>query len=126
MKRVLVADDEVGFTTVMKINLEKQGDYEVEVVNDPFQILAKAREFKPDILLLDIMMPGKDGGDVITEMKNDVFLRDLPVLIITALVGSGETTAGSLVNTPDGVMLSKPVTADRLMECIEQKLAGEI
>lgn len=126
MKRVLVADDETGFTTVMKINLENQGDYEVDVVNDPFQIINRVREFKPDILLLDIMMPGKDGGDVMAELRNDPRLSSLPILIITALVESGDASAGSLVETPDGVMLAKPVGTERLIECIEDKLAGVI
>ena len=125
MTRVLVADDETGITTIMKLNLEKR-DYEVEVVNDPFQILDKARSFKPDILLLDIMMPGKDGGDILAEMRSDPGLQSLPTLILTALVGSGTAEAGSLVETPNGLMLAKPVSVDRLVECIENKLAGRI
>ena len=125
MTRVLIADDETGITTIMKMNLEKR-NYEVEVVNDPFQILDKARTFKPDILLLDIMMPGKDGGDILAEMRSDPGLQSLPTLILTAMVGSGTAEAGSLVETPNGLMLAKPVSVDRLVECIENKLAGRI
>ena len=63
-KRILVVDDEQGFTMLLKMNLEKKGGYEVRVENDATKALDAAREFRPQVVLLDVVMPEMDGGDV--------------------------------------------------------------
>jgi len=64
MKRILVIDDEPSITLNLKLTLESGGDYEVLGENNPANALAAAQTFQPDLILLDVMMPDLDGGDV--------------------------------------------------------------
>lgn len=124
-KRILIVDDDVPLTQSMRINLEETGDYEVEIVNDSIQAIKRAREFRPDVILLDVVMPGYDGGDVSAKLKGDPMLRDVPVLIITALVSNDETPGGSPVESGGQTMIAKPIKFENLVEVIESKLAGD-
>lgn len=63
-KRIMLIDDHPKFTQSMKIYLESTGAYEVREVNSGIRALAAVRHFKPDLILLDIIMPGMDGGDI--------------------------------------------------------------
>lgn len=63
-KKILIVDDEEDFTKLIKLNLERTGEYEVEIENGGLRGLAAAREFKPDLILLDILMPDMEGGEV--------------------------------------------------------------
>ena len=85
-KKILLIDDENDFTELLAANLEEAGHFAVTQVNDPRQATAKAREVKPDICVIDLVMPKMDGGDVINAMKNDPDLAKIPVLMLTALV----------------------------------------
>jgi CheY-like chemotaxis protein len=83
-KRVLLVDDEKSFTNLLKLNLEDTGNYEVRVENWAEDALKAAREFKPDIVLLDIIMPRMPGGNVAMQLKEDPALKDTPVIFLTA------------------------------------------
>ena len=61
-KRILIVDDEGSITRLLKLNLEQTGDYEVATENVSKAALAAAEAFRPDLMLLDVMMPGLDGG----------------------------------------------------------------
>ena len=67
-KRILIIDDEAGFTRMVKLNLEKTGQFEVREENKATYALAAAREFKPDLIILDVIMPTMDGGDVFNQI----------------------------------------------------------
>ena len=62
-KRILVIDDEASFTRNLKLNLEETGEYEVREENKGTEGLTAAREFRPDLILLDVIMPDMAGGD---------------------------------------------------------------
>ncbi|MBP7948666.1 MAG: response regulator [Verrucomicrobiales bacterium] len=124
MKKILVVDDEVGFTRLLQMNLEKTGNYQVIVVNDSTKALEAARTFKPDLALLDIVMPGMDGGDIVAKMKDDPDLCRVPVLMLTALVGRHEASADAVVQSGKLLMLSKPVRLSVLVQAIEEQLAN--
>src|SRR6476660_6677724 len=85
-KRVLLVDDEKSFTTLLKLNLEETGNYEVRVENWAEDAFTAAREFKPDLILLDIIMPRLPGGNVAAQMAEDPELKDIPIVFLTAAV----------------------------------------
>ncbi|MEP2775796.1 MAG: response regulator [Luteolibacter sp.] len=93
--KILLIDDEVDFTELLAENLEESG-YEVSKVNDPTKALAQAREFRPDICVIDLVMPRMDGGDVVSALRADPELSKMPVLMLTALVEENPSDPGEL------------------------------
>jgi CheY-like chemotaxis protein len=125
-KRVLLIDDDMPLTTLLRINLEGTGAYEVKAVNQSSGALEEARSFLPDIVLLDIVMPGLDGGDILNQIRSDLWLRDVPVLIMTALLSTDETKGRGWLHSDGRIMLAKPIDFPRLNQIIEDTLAGLI
>lgn len=123
MKKILIVDDEAGFTRLLKLNLEKTGKYTVRVVNDSTQALEAMHTFVPDLALLDIVMPDLDGGDLVAQMKLDPALKKIPVLMLTALVAQSET-GGKPTERGDLTMIAKPVSMPTLLAAIQKKLGG--
>ena len=123
MKKILIVDDESGFTRLMKLTLERTGDYRVMEVNDGTLAWLKAREFRPDLVLLDIVMPKIDGGDVAAQLKDDPSLKNVPIVFLTAIVSERETVPGGLIG--GFPFISKPVSLDALVHCIEANLASK-
>src|SRR2546421_287829 len=95
-KRILIIDDEPGFTRMVRLNLEKTGFFEVREGNKATYAVAAAREFKPDLILLYVIMPSMDGGDIAAHIKADRHLRDVPVVFVTATVYQREACDGWL------------------------------
>ena len=119
-RRVLVVDDEVAFTNLVKLNLEKTGRFTVHEVNDPTAALAAAREFRPQIMLLDVIMPGRDGGQVLAELRANEFTH-LPVIFVTATLTQRGLQQRD--NEIDGVpFVAKPVEPKKLIKRIEEVL----
>ena len=119
--RILIVDDEVAFTRMVKLNLEKAGDFEVRIENRAAGALAAARNFKPDLILLDVIMPSMDGGDVQNQIKRDRTLRDTPIIFLTATVSKREAGAGGM-NSGGELFLAKPVTVENLVSCINERI----
>ena len=117
-KRILVVDDEVGFTRMVRLNLEQPGVYDVREVNEGKMALVAAREFKPDLILLDVVMPDMDGGDVAAAFQMDPLLRNVPVIFVTAVVRKREAGTAGMVSG-GALFLAKPVDAAELIEAIE-------
>jgi CheY-like chemotaxis protein len=82
-QRVLVAEDDVHIRTILKFTLES-GGFEVTEVGDGRSALEQARKLKPDAILLDVMMPHKNGLEVCYELKNDPKMAHIPIMILTA------------------------------------------
>lgn len=82
-KRILVVDDEPDVTDLLKFKLTREG-YVVEAINNPLEILGKAREFSPDLFLLDIMMPDLDGLKIARMIRADGKLNAVPIVFLTA------------------------------------------
>jgi CheY-like chemotaxis protein len=120
-KRILIVDDERKFTQMVRLNLEKTGFYQVNEVNDAEHAVEAAEQFQPDLVLLDVMMPVMDGGDVAARLKNHPLLKDVPVLFVTAIISQSE--AGRQGRHGGGYLfLAKPITLDALLEAIETNL----
>ncbi|HEY2587443.1 MAG TPA: response regulator [Tepidisphaeraceae bacterium] len=120
-KKILVIDDERDLTMLVKLNLERTGRYEVREENRAVRGLAAAREFKPDLVLLDVMMPDLDGGDVLAQLKDDPNLKNVPVVFLTATVLKEEVAkqGGSIGGYP---FIPKPFQTEVLLDRIEKTL----
>ena len=117
-KRILLIDDEPSLTRMLRLNLEKTRAYKVREENQGARGLAAAREFKPDLILLDVIMPDADGGEVAAQIKQDPNLKDTPVVFLTAAVTKKEE--GVIGGRP---FLAKPVDVKEVIDCIEKHLA---
>jgi CheY-like chemotaxis protein len=115
--RVLIVDDDVNFTQLVKTILERTGKYEVWEDNDGLTTLDIARSFNPDLILLDIQMPATSGAFVARCLRSDPMLQHIPVVYVTAIVPKTDATAGrELGGFP---FLAKPVGLRELMDCIK-------
>lgn len=92
-KKILVVDDEGGMTRMLKRNLEATNRFEVRTENSGGAAVKAAREFLPDLILLDVMMPDMDGGTVAAKIKEDKTLAHTPVIFLSAIVKKEETQA---------------------------------
>jgi two-component system, OmpR family, response regulator len=121
-KKILIVDDESSITRLLKLNLEKNGAFMVRTENEGTKALAAAKEFKPDLILLDVMMPDIDGGDVAAIIQADPLLRDVPVVFLTAAVKKEELDAkgGMIGGFP---YIAKPLDVKGVTAVIERTLA---
>ena len=117
-KRIFIVDDESGFTRLLKLTLERTGRYLVREENDGAGAWLAARDFKPDLIFLDIVMPKADGGEVGQQIRSDPALSNVPIIFLTAIVSKGET-GHEIGGFP---FLSKPVSLDEITACIEEHL----
>ena len=119
--KVLLIDDEPAFTSLLRANLEDTGRYRVRQENDSRRALASAREFGPDIILLDVSMPDMDGGDVTSQLRNDAATSGVPIIFVTALVDREEVPLGGTVSAGHR-FLPKPVAVAEVIDCIDAEL----
>ena len=118
-KRILIVDDEAGVTRMLKLYLEATQAYEVRTENHGSRAVAAAREFRPHLVLLDVVMPDMDGATVAAEIGADARLKDTPVVFLTALV-TGKEVGGSGRNIGGRPFIAKPVDPERIIELIEK------
>ena len=85
-KRILVVDDEPKITRWLRLNLEQTGEYEVREENRGSHALDAALEFHPDVIVLDVLMPGVDGGEVAGQFEASPRFRAVPIIFLTAAV----------------------------------------
>ena len=120
-KKILVIDDEASLTRMIKRNLESTGRFEVRTENSGAVAVQAALAFHPDLVLLDVMMPAVDGGEVAARFKAEKALEHLPVVFLTAIVKKEETgPTGSTIGGCE--YLAKPVNADDLVACIDRHI----
>jgi two-component system alkaline phosphatase synthesis response regulator PhoP len=123
-KRVLVVDDEPDFVAVVKAYLEKAG-FQVEAAYDGVQGLEKVRANPPDAIVLDVMMPEKDGYEVCRELKQDSAYKDIPIVLLTAV---GSKVSSTTYSHFDGMSmeaddyLPKPASAEEITESVKRLL----
>jgi len=120
-KRILIVDDEPSFTTLTRMNLERANRFEVWAENQSSACVAQARIFQPDLIVLDVVMPGQDGGSVLAELAADETLRKIPVILLTA------TVTDKILQGRQGVfaghpVLAKPIEPAKLIRQIEETL----
>ncbi|HFB66064.1 MAG TPA: response regulator [Aeromonadales bacterium] len=118
-KKILVVDDEVVLTKMVKLNLERTGNYTVMTVNKGSEALSAAREFNPDLIFMDVMMPDMSGDEAIAEIREDPQLASIPYVFMTAIVTKAETEDMGH-NIGGNEFLAKPVKTEELIETIER------
>jgi len=116
--RILVVDDEQDFIWLLKLNLESTGHYTVRTERSPANVLAMAREFRPDVIVLDALLPGENGYEIAARLHATAELRDVPVLFLTASVARARGPE-PMRKFAGHRFLSKPVTVQDLVAGIE-------
>ena len=119
-RRILIVDDDANSTHLVKILLERAGPYLVMEENDAGKADQTAHNFKPDVILLDIVMPKKDGGELATQIEADRELHNTPIIFLTALVTHGEAQSGLQIQGHPFV--AKPISIPELIDAIEKHL----
>ncbi|HUJ70687.1 MAG TPA: response regulator [Verrucomicrobiae bacterium] len=122
--KVLIVDDDVAASRLLGLGLEKTGIFQVKVENSATQALSRAREFGPDVILLDVCMPGADGGDVAFRIHGDAALRSTPIIFLTSLV-SGNESGNTTVQRGGYEFLPKPASLAKVVECIDRHLGRQ-
>lgn len=93
-KRILVVDDRASDSALVKLYLERSNHYVVREENNPSAALATAEEFEPQLILLDVKMPGMGGGELAESFAASPQLKDVPIVFLTAMVTKGEVETG--------------------------------
>jgi len=120
-KKVLLIDDEEDFCFFVKLNLEKTGKYDVLTTTSGETGLIMASKELPDLVLLDIIMPDINGGQVAGLLLDDPKTKDIPVLFITAMASRKETQSQEGI-IGGRMFIAKPVTTEELANKIDSVL----
>jgi len=120
IRRILIVDNDADSTHLVKVLLERTGHYLVLEENDATKAYQSARNFRPDLILLDILMPETDGGEVAARIEADPELQNTPIIFLTALVTRAEAKSG--LNIQGHPFLAKPVSIPELINAIERHL----
>ena len=123
-KKILLIDDETSITSLLRLNLEASGRFIVRAENQGAKGVETALAFRPDLILLDIMMPDMDGGDVAASIQSDPTMKATPIVFLTAAVRKEE------VNRSDGVIggfpyIAKPLSVRGVIAEIDRHLGKQ-
>ena len=126
-KKIMVIDDEPDIITYMTTLLEENG-YETDSAKDGIEGLKKIKEYKPDLVCLDILMPEKSGIGLYRELRKDEELKGIPVIIVTGFKGDDnplltfkEFLYKRSVPGPEGY-LEKPIDQKEFLDTIKEKI----
>ena len=122
MSKILVVDDEPQILLLVKTMLKKQG-YEVIIANSGKECLKILKKEKPDLILMDIMMPGEDGWETLKKIKSDKDTNEIPVAMLTVRV-SKDSVSKSIESGAD-VHLDKPFEMKELFKIVEKLLVKQ-
>jgi DNA-binding response OmpR family regulator len=117
--RILVVDDEPGIVDIARANLESQG-YEVIGAHDGQEALKKIREDRPDLVVLDILMPEMDGWEVLRHMELDAEMAGIPVVMLTAKVSDEDVLRGLEAGAVE--YMTKPFYPQELVAAVKINL----
>lgn len=120
--RVLVVDDDPAIRRILSQTLELE-DYSVDLASDGEQALEAVRSERPDLLILDVMMPNKDGFEVLKELRADEKTSDLPVILLTAKSTQDDVWEGW--NKGVNYYVSKPFDIEELLRFMDYVLSDE-
>jgi two-component system, cell cycle response regulator len=122
-RKILIVDDDSNLCRMTKLFLEKIGHYQVEALTDSTLAIPRARTFRPDAMLLDIEMPGKDGADLAAEMEADPALRHIPIMFLTGLVPQSDAGKHEVI-CGGRPFLAKPMNPTVLINAVGRLLGS--
>lgn len=111
-KSILIIDDEQDILDLLKFNLESEG-YQVYTASEGETAVKSAKRFRPDLILLDVMLPGKDGWEVIRELRSDANTQNLPIVFLTAKDSEIDEVIGLELGADDYIV--KPISMRKLL-----------
>jgi len=119
-KKILMVDDEPDFLKMVKLNLERTDKFEVLTLFCANEIISHLHSFKPDVVILDLVMPGIGGMEACEMLNRDPLGSSLPILVLSAL----ESERERVLSSGKGIAgyLTKPVTKEELVKKIESLL----
>jgi len=122
-KRILVVDDQASNTRLIKHYLERTNDYVVREENDATAALSAAEEFQPHLILLDILMPSMDGGELAACIRANPKFKAVPIVFLSAAVTKEEVeeSRGRIGGWP---ILAKPIVMSEVVACLKHHLGG--
>ena len=123
-KKVLVVDDDPDFVDAVKSVIEK-GGYEVDIAYDGKEALERVAESKPDVIILDVMMPVMDGHGACKALKSDPATSEIPIIMLTAVASrvlSSKYTHRDMLESAAEDYIPKPVEPEVLLERIKDWL----
>lgn len=121
MRTLLIADDEPGVRALVRMTLEG-GDYDIVEAANGDDALAMARSRKPDLIFLDVMMPGLSGVDVCKALKGDPGMRDIRVVLLTAKAQDADREEGLTAGADD--YFTKPFSPLSLIAKVDEVFQG--
>jgi two-component system OmpR family response regulator len=122
LKRILYVEDEEDIRSIAKISLEDIGGFTVKFCDSGRVAIAEAEAFKPDLLLLDVMMPGLDGPATLCELRKLPALKNTPVIFMTARMQDSEIAEYKKLGVVD--VLPKPFEPMTLADVIRKSWAN--
>jgi len=120
MPTILAVDDDPNVALLVKMTLSKDKDINIELAGDGDEALAKVRSLMPDLVLLDVMMPGMDGLEVCRRIKSDESTKYIPVIMLTAKREAGDMIKG--MNSGANDYITKPFNPEELLTRIRVHL----
>ena len=117
-KRILIVDDEQDILDLLKYNLEAEG-YETMLASDGMQALERAKN-NPDLIILDVMLPGKDGWEVMRQLRQNPGTQRIPVIFLTAKASEIDEVVGLELGADD--FISKPISMRKLLARVKMVL----
>lgn len=121
MKTLLIVDDNDDLRTMLAYQLQAKG-YRILMAGDGLQAFQLAKTGRPDLILLDVLMPGKDGTETKISLRDDPSTQNIPIIFLTALVEGQESSGREQVEGADTV-LPKSTPLNELVLKIESLLA---
>jgi CheY-like chemotaxis protein len=118
--RILIVDNNSRFARGARLFLDRTGKYVACSVIDPRRALESARSFKPDLVLVDLIMPQEDGPEVAAQLEADWALHGVSIVFLTSLITAEEAKDGRRVYGHR--ILPKPASSSELIELVEQNL----
>ena len=119
-KTILCVEDEPEMIDLIKLILTRKG-YRVQGATGGVEGIRLIRETRPDLVLLDLMMPDMDGWEVYQQMKSEASLRDIPVIVVTAKAQNIDKVLGLHIAKVDDY-IAKPFSPQELMDSVERVL----